>query len=642
MQVVRVPPTWLPLWLPRLGVLVVLALPAACTSSGSSSGDGDDGGNGGDGGGGETGEGGSAAGGDSAGGATGGMAGAPDGQEVGACGPMGPAPIRRLSRTEYAGTVRGLFPKVFAPGSDGVWRLDDHIFQFQRPGQTSSLRLSLFREPAEDTLARGFDNRAENLSPTALHVERFGDTAAYIAEHVFRARATGEGDDFVGCSEKTLDCGKSFIDSFGSRAFRRPLTEAERADFEAFFEKTMNEANFDAAVILTLEVFLQAPQFLYRAEFGDDETEKSGLIKLTPYETASRLSYLLWSSMPDEDLFTAAREGKLSKPEELKEQARRMVKDPRFSYMAVEFFRQWGDFERIFSETCRRRPGFPNLGPGHSVPRAYRTAARAEMQRFVEWLMTEGDGSVKSLLTSRKSWGNAYLEKLYATGVPADQSDANLDASTWKELTLNPAQRSGYLTRALFNWTYSRFDTPSPPLRGAFVIEKLLCGHFPPPPADALSLKPPAPTGPTNRELFEANVKARTDCPACHTTLDGVGFGFEHYNEVGMYRSKDSGRDVNAKGDLQMGTDVDGPFNGAVELSERLGESATVRHCMLQQWYEYGTGRQSQGNFEEEGLDVCRLKALDEVLVENGGDMREALIAFVGSPDFVWRPVVKP
>ncbi|MDX2019768.1 MAG: DUF1592 domain-containing protein [Deltaproteobacteria bacterium] len=604
----------------------MLLAPMACTNRG----DGDSG-DGGDGGGGTSSTGG--AGGEKNDGGTGGQS----VQAPGACGPVAPAPLRRLSRLEYAGSIRALFPKTFPPDADGVWRLDNHAMNFQRAGQASARRVNLFQEPAEDVLSHGFANRAKNMNPTSLHIDRFNDVAALVAEHVWRTRKQGAGDAFLPCDTQDLACGTRFVEQFGERAFRRPLTAEEKTDFVGLFEQELKANTFDVAVVLTLEAFLQAPQFLYRAEIGDSGTLDKGAVKLTAFELASRLSYLLWSSSPDEELMAAAKSGDLLDTKTLETQARRMLSDKRFVFMAVEFFRQWGDFDRIFSETYRRRPGFPSLAAGHSVPSAYRTAARDEMQWFVEWLMTDGDASIETLLTSRKSRGNGYLATLYGPGVPLDEKlDAALD-KTVKDIALDAQQRSGYLTRALFNWTYSRFDTPSPPLRGAFVIEKLLCSTFPPPPADALSVAPPPPAGPTNRELFEANVKARSDCPVCHKSLDGIGFGFENYNEVGGYRTLDKGRPVNANGEL-FDTDVDGKFNGAVELSAKLASSETVRHCMMKHLYEYATGRDAEGTVEDEGIDSCRLKALDQLLLEKKGDLREALVGFVTSPDFVWRP----
>jgi hypothetical protein len=557
--------------------------------------------------------------------------------EVGACGPLAPAPVRRLNRWEYGGSIRALFPKSFPANAEiNGWRYDDHQLAFKRPANAEASNLHIVNDMYKDPATHGFENRARKLNPTDLLLETYDDYAIMIAE-----QATRDGSDqFLPCTEKTLDCGKKFIDSFGKKAFRRPLASDEKDRYYKYFDQEMKDGgSFDAAVHLTLQLFLQAPQFLYRIELGDPSTRAKGAIRLTPWETASRLSYLFWMSSPDDELFAAAEGDKLKTPDQIGAQAERMLGDPRFRYTAVEFFRQWGDFERGFTESYRLKPGFNQSQMGHGVNIFYLLAARDEAQRFTEWSFTEGNASAKELLTDPTTFSNNYLDDLYA-GRPPLLSTA-IGAPTKK--TVNTQQRSGYLTRALFNWTYAHFEGGVPPLRGHFVVERVLCDSFPAPPADALSVKRLDPDGPTNRDEFEAKVKARDDCPVCHNKLDGIGFTFEHYNNTGGYRTTDNGAPVDATGTL-LGTDVDGPVKNAIELSAKLGNSALVRQCFLRQWYEHAVGRDAEGAIfpgrSKDGVDVCRLNALDKVLMDNNGDVRKALVEYAKSPDFIWRPDV--
>lgn len=632
-----------------LGLSLLLA--ASCSSGGGKSSGGDDGqgGGGGSGGknggsGGNKGGNGGATGGGTAGGSGGAAGGNPGGSggvveapaDANTCGPLGAAPVRRMNRWEYGATVRELFPKSLKQSDPTAWRYDDHQLAFKRATDTAASNIHLIGNMLPDPSRHGFENRTDNLNPSGLLLETYDDFAIQIAEQAMRDGA----DQFLPCTEKTLECGKKFIESFGKKAFRRPLTDEEKTRFNTLFEAELKDGgSFDAATLLTLQVFLQSPQFLYRIELGDPATAKGGAVHLTPYETASRLSYLLWFTMPDDKLFEAAEKNELRTPDQLEAQARRMIADPRFKFAGTEFFRQWGDFERVFAESYRLKPGFNQGQADHQVAIFYVLAVRAEAERFVEWLMTEGGASTKDLLTSRTTFANNYLTDLYSGKAPL----MSVAPTTAVKGTVNATQRSGYLTRAHFNWVYSHFEGSVPPIRGHFIMERVLCDSLGLPPADALSQQTPAPAGPTTRQLFEAKVKARTDCPACHARLDGIGFTLENYNNFGGYRTTDNGGNVDASGKL-IGTDVDGPVKDAVELSDKLGQSATVRQCMMRFWYEQAIGRDAQGALfkgrEEDGVDACRLKALDEVLLKKNGDMREALVAHIRSGDFVWRPDV--
>jgi hypothetical protein len=654
-------------------VAIVPTLFIGC--SGSSGGDAKNGGNGGDNSGGNAGDngGGNSAGngGGTNGGGTNGSFGGNGGDpivvapsEVKTCdGKIAPAPIRRLSRIEYMASVREIFPSAFKPGADGVFKLDTHQFSFKRPGQTTETKIHLRGDAVADPQTFGFENRAANLNPSSFLLENYDDLGSVIADYLT------VGDQLaktVPCPEKNLVCGKAFVEGLLPKVFRRPATDEEKSTYNTFFSDQFNAAastsgadQFLVAVRLTIEALLQSPPFLYRVELGDKDTKKSGAIRLTPYETASRLSYLFWSAPPDRELMDAAAAGKLGTTEQLEAQARRLVKDKRFRFMAIEWFRQWADFERIFTEGYRTKPGFNLAQPCHDYGNLYFLGAREEMERFTEWVMADSDASVKTLLTSTKSFQNNFVANLYSSARPLPSwcDPAPTLPTDFVSAEVDSKQRSGFLTRAFFNWAYSHYDTPNPIIRASFVMRKLLCTEIGTPPPDAQSLAGAVKftAGMSNRQQFAARIapkvtdangveKEVTVCKGCHNAMDPLGLPLESYSDVGKYLTNDlkNNQPIDAKSKIALGKDVDGDVRDALDLSSRLGSSKDVQRCVMTQLYEYATGRDAVGakarDENSDGIDACRTDEIEKALAAKNGDLREALVALVKQPDFVWRP----
>ena len=302
----------------------------------------------------------------------------------------------------------------------------------------------------------------------------------------------------MSCTTQDVACGKTFIREFGPKAFRRPLTEGELERFDAFFEAELEASDFDIAMHLTLQVFLQSPQFLYRIEDGLPSTATEGVIQLTQHEIANRMAFMLWSTMPDAALMKAADEGKLGTAEERETQARRMMADKKFQYFATEYFRQWADFERIFEETVRRRPGARmNQSPldhGGSIPQRGARRGRAVLCVGLDRGRCQPRHDFEQPLHDCGQLRTGHLRRQFRSVEPTRR---RIQARTHGDgaLRAEPGGTVRFLTRPFFNWTYSRFDTPSPPLRGAFVFEKLLCTRV-----WRTASRRPEPTGPTAKE----------------------------------------------------------------------------------------------------------------------------------------------
>ena len=509
---------------------------------------------------------------------------------------IGSAPVRRLTNVEYANTLRDLFGGALP---------------------------DIPQQPTDAVSAGSFENEARSLGPSDVRVARWEQAAMRLARHAVTDPATRARvlPCEPGGSTTEAACGEELVRVFGARALRRPLSEAEVARYHGFFEAQRGAIDFDAAVELTIAAMLQSPQHLYRLELPDDAgAAPAGNVPLTEHDIASRLSYFVWESMPDDALFAAADAGELSDPEALAAHARRMLDDPRAHDMVRNFHRQWLHLDRVLGE--------------EKIPEVYaawtpslRADASEESQRLAESVFFAEGGSLGDLLTTDVAFLTDELAALY--GVPAP-------ATPWAETTLDAATRSGILTRVAFLAGEAHEANGSPPLRGVFVMERLLCETRPSPPADADTSPPVASPGEgpfTNRDLFEQRTEP-VQCLGCHTRIDGFGFGFEHYDAAGQYRDLDNGLPVDATGYVS-GTDADGAYDGAVELQALLAEGTTVHDCATRQWFRYAWGRTAEPE------DRCHVEALSDAFVASGGDLRELVVHIVTRPEFALRPAIE-
>jgi hypothetical protein len=468
-------------------------------------------------------------------------------------------------------------------------------------------------EFSADLSVHGFENNAAALNPSPMLLEQYSAAASRIAE-----LAAAAPEKLLPCASGTPDlgCGQEFIRSFGRKAFRRPLTADEQARYEMLFTQQMNEISFTAALELTLEAFLQSPQFVYRIEAGDPGENADSSVRLDGYSMASRLSYLLWQSMPDEALLDAAEQGSLQTSEGIADQARRMLQSPLAVQAMVDFHRQWLGFDRVLSENKD-----PDLFPDWND--SLRNAMREESDRFVAQIFgPQGSATIRDLLLSTTSFVNGPLAALY--GVPAKGDD-------WQRVDLPSSERAGILTRANFLAGEAHSTNGSPPLRGVAVLDRVLCSRPPAPPANIDATAPVSDPNVvrTNRQLFEER-NGVAQCQVCHRGINGIGYGFEAYDSIGRFRTLDRGMNVDASGEL-IGTDVDGTYAGAIELSQRLADSHQVAECAAKNWYRYAFAR------SEDSADECMLEYVYQAMDESAGDVRELLVRMVTSYPFTYR-----
>jgi len=345
---------------------------------------------------------------------------------------------------------------------------------------------------------------------------------------------------------------KVTLADFLTRSFRRPLREGELDRHRALYDRERGEGeSHEAALKLTYTAALVSPSFLYRDEVG----EGGAAFVLNDHQLASRLSYFLWMTMPDDSLRSLADAGQLRDETVLREQVRRMLADPRARAFTESFLGQWLGFAGLGTEHVPDAKRFPGFHPGLAA------AMKMEPVLVFERLLREGR-SLTELLDGRETFANAELAALY--GLPGI-TGADFQPVQWED-----ANRGGLLGMAAVLTASSTPNRTSPVLRGKWVLENLLGRHLAEPPADAgqLSDKAGEERGKTLREELAAH-RRNESCAGCHDKIDPIGFGLENFDAVGRFRELEAGRPVDAAGALPGGVSFTGPEEMRRILSER-------------------------------------------------------------------------
>jgi hypothetical protein len=385
----------------------------------------------------------------------------------------------------------------------------------------------------------------------------------------------------------TGDCLEQFITTFGRRAFRRPLTDIELKMYDQGFPR---DASFAMKAQMVIASMLSSPSFYEIVPEGS----VPGVVQLTPYELASRLSYFIYRSMPDSALLDAAANGKLVTTADIEAQARRMLLSPKAHDAVTDFFAEWLSLDGL-ALTEKDPAVLPTFD-------AVRADMATETIKFTESVFF-GDGRLESLLESSTTWINEPLAQLY--GQPG------VVGMPFQQVKLDPKTRAGILTQASFLSLTSNASMTSPTRRGKFVLEKLLCGAVPPHPPNVPETLPDTP-GQTTRERLAMAV-AQPACMACHNLMDPIGFGFEGFDPVGRVRATDNGLPVDASGTV-TGDDPGAPFVGAVDLSSQLASNSAAVSCATTQWLRFALSRQDVGG-DGCGIAFQTTSTLQELVV---------------------------
>jgi hypothetical protein len=369
-------------------------------------------------------------------------------------------------------------------------------------------------------------------------------------------------------------CARTILSATARRAFRRPVEEADLRPLLKFFHAGRSEGDFDHGIELALQALLVSPDFLFRVEADPRNAKPGSAYRINDFELASRLSFFLWSSIPDDELLKAAGQGKLKDPVVLEAQVRRMLDDPRADALVANFGGQWLYLRNL--DTSKPDPdAFPEFDDG------LRQAFRTETEMLLRSIVRE-DRSIFDLLNADYTFLNQRLAEHY--GIP------NVYGSQFRRVTLPDANRAGLLGQGSILTVTSNPNRTSVVVRGKWILENLLGAPPPPPPPDVPELKPSAHDGKplSLRQAMEQH-RANAVCASCHSRMDPLGFALENFDGVGKWRNTDAGLPIDANGKLPNGSQFSGPAGLRKLLSTdyRNDFAATVTEKLL----TYALGR---------------------------------------------------
>ena len=406
-------------------------------------------------------------------------------------------------------------------------------------------------------------------------------------------------------------CQNTILAGFAKRAWRRPPNPAEIERLLALVDVAIAEGDEpEDGLRLALQQVLISPHFVFRVETDPDPTSMTPH-PLTDWELATRLSYFVWSTMPDTELFAAAEAGTLSDPAELERQVRRMLDDEKAVALTDNFAGQWL-FIRALGDQDPDYQLFPEYDD------ELEDAMRAETRRYFEAFLAE-DVPMDQFLSADFTYVNDRLAAHYGLASPNSPTDL-------VRVSLADSQRRGFLTQGSFLRVTSRPKRTSPVLRGKWILDNLLCTPPRPPPPGVEGLPDGEMATGSVRDRLEAHV-TNPICASCHRTMDPLGFGLDNFDAIGRYRTEDAGFAVDASGEMADGT----TFTNAIEMTQLLADNPAVYRCMVEKLYTY-TGRSP---FRIEATE--HIDALTARFVDGGYSLRELFVEVAMSPFFVSR-----
>jgi hypothetical protein len=498
-----------------------------------------------------------------------------------------PTPLRRLTRFEYTNTVRNLL----------------HV----DPLAAADL-------PA-DEITNSFDNNAGVLTVSSLHAEKYVLVSEALAKAAVQNLSALTTCDTAAQGEEA--CARAFAQSFGRKAFRRPITANDEQALMTAYAAGRTGGSYAEGIEVMIRAMLQSANFLFRLETTTPPTD-APLVPLSQFELATRLSYLIWASGPDDALLDAASNGQLSTKEQVAAKAREMLAAPAARVALANFVSQWIG-ERRLDITTKDTVLFPEFTDD------VRAAMRAELSAFVDYVLWSGDHTLGTLLSAPVAFVNEPLAQLYGIIAPPG-------AATELQMVELPAEqgRAGLLTQAGFLSVQAHPDQTSPVLRGKFVRTMLLCQPPPPPPPDVDISPPEIDPNATARERFSAHQDASSGCNTCHDLMDPIGYSFESFDAMGRFRTMDGANALDLSGEILRTTDpaLQGPYDGVRELAEKLSQSTQVQDCVATQLFRFAAGR------VEADQDACSLATMQEAFSGSEGDLLELVVAMTQTDAF--------
>jgi hypothetical protein len=495
--------------------------------------------------------------------------------------------LHRLNRVEYNNTIRDLVGVHFTPADDF---------------------------PADD-VGYGFDNIGDVLSLPPLLLEKYLAATERIVVGALRDPKLRDRILIRQPTDKDHEaCARFILESFARRAYRRPVAQAELDRLVKLVRQAEQQGDsFEQAVQMALEALLVSPHFLFRVELDPGPVAAGSAHPISDFELASRLSYFLWSTMPDAELFELAGRGVLHEKSRLEEQARRLLHDPKSLALGENFAGQWLQLRGLSGAA-------PDPGRFPTFDDALRAAMRQETELFFEAIVRE-DRPVTDFLDARFTFVNERLAKHYGiTGVHGE---------AMRRIELTGEQRGGLVTQASILTVTSNPTRTSPVKRGKWILDNLLAAPPPPPPPGV------EPLGESKEVVLSGSLRQRMErhrtdanCAVCHQRMDPLGFGLENFDAVGAWRDRDGSFPVDSSGTLPDGRSFQGPTGLRAVLRARADD---FRHCLTEKLLTYALGR---------GLESYDRPAVDQVVaaLKRGQDRFSSLVlAVVASDPFLMR-----
>ena len=515
--------------------------------------------------------------------------------------------IRRLNRAEYNNTVRDLLGIDFRPADDF---------------------------PA-DEVGCGFDNLGDVLSLPPLLMEKYLSAAATIsARALARPGARGSEPTLPESYRRIMireprspgeipDAARAILERFATRAYRRPVTDAEVAQLLHLVDLAVQNGDpFERGIQLAIQAVLVSPHFLFRVELdsgpsrlGEADAPGDGIEPIGEFELASRLSYFLWSSMPDDELVQSAAEGRLRSGESLTREVRRMLQDPKARALVENFAGQWLQIRNLKSASPDR-----DRFPAFDEP--LRAAMLRESELFFAEVMRD-DRSILDFLDADFTYVNERLARHYGlTGI---------FGAEFRRVRLSESARGGLVTQASILTVTSNPNRTSPVKRGKWVLEQLLGAPIPPPPPGVPDLSEAHQGQPAAslRRRMEQH-RANPSCAACHNRLDPLGFGLENYDGIGAWRETEGPSPIDASGTFPGGES----FRGPGELKRILKAHAReFARCLAEKMLTYALGRRLEDD------DRCAIVRIVKELEANQYRFSTLVLGIVTSDPFLKRRV---
>ena len=493
----------------------------------------------------------------------------------------GVAPMSRLNNTQYTNTIADVF--------DGM----DVEASFP-----------------EENVVDSFDNNVFNASVSQVRADELFEAALHVG-----AAVAEDPEASLGCSPVDDACIDAFIQDYGQRLWRRPLDDEERANLRAQYDSTAGEA-MSERVDLLLASLLMSPQFLFRPEIGEPDLAFPGVLPLTDYEIATRMSLLIWASTPDDALLAAAAADQLTTTAQIESQAWRMMDDPRARRGMANFLYQWADVREL-ATASKDAVLYPEFDPQMVE------SMMTELAFFLDRVVWEQDGSIVEILTSTQTTVDARLAAIYGVEHPGTDE--------WIDVTLPSDQRSGLLTQAAFLADKAHAIAPAPVRRGLFIRTAVMCQDIPAPPDDVDTSIPEPTVAETNRDRTEAH-SADPSCSGCHQYMDPLGFAFENYDAIGAWRDTDNGFPVDATGEVVQQSGASTPFDGAVDMMGVLSAEEDVLSCMATHLFRYGYGRRADATG-----DARSMRQMRDASAASGGSLQAQMVALTLTDGFRFR-----